>query len=181
MGELDDEALEEARSRSETLHLRDLIEILELHRVDGGQGVTRETIDEYADALNYDPERADWALDEQVTDAHEWTADDDVYRLGEDRFSVYPPRWHEELADTTDLRKHVGLINASVTTTEGQQSQSVPEAGVPERKLLRVAQVISGMDREEARDRIDELWKDDELESPNNQHRDSNYHLPDRE
>lgn len=181
MVNLRDDVLDEARSRSETLDLRELLEILETNRVDGGQGVSRETIDAYADALNYDPERVDEALAERVADAHEWTPHDDVYRLGPGRFSIYPPRWHEELADTTDLTRHVARINSTVTDTEGEQSQSVTAAGAPERKVLRVARAISGMDRETARGKLKDLRKKGDLESPNDQHRDSNYRLPDRD
>lgn len=181
MGELNEAALDEARNSSETLGIRELVEILEMHHVDGERGVTRETIDEYAAALDYDPEVADEALDERMSDSHEWEPGADVYRLDGDRFSIYPPRWHEELGETTDLTKHVGLIDASVTETEGGQSRSVTEAGVPQRKILRVAQVISGMERDAARGKLNDLRKKGHLESPNDQHRDSNYRLPDRD
>lgn len=181
MGELHDDALEEARSRSETLDLWELFEILETHRVDGGGGVSRETIEAYAEALDYDPERVDQALDERLTDSHEWTEGEVIYRLGEDRFSIYPPQWHEELSDTTDLTRHVALISSSVTATEGDESEAVTGAGVPERKVIRVACAISGMDWDAARETLEELRKEGELEEHADQHPDAGVYLPDRE
>lgn len=181
MGDLNDVALDEARSSSETLGIRELIEILEMHHVDGERGVTRGTIDEYAAALDYDPEVADEALDERVSDSHEWEPGADVYRLDGDRFSIYPPRWHEELGETTDLTKHVALINSSVEAAEGGQSRSVTGAGAPKRKVVRAAQVLSGMEREAARGALEDLRKKGKLEAPADQHRDASFRLPDRD
>ena len=181
MGELDDDALEEARSRSDTLELWDLFEILETHRVDGGRGVSLETVEAYADALNYDLDAIHRRLDDQSTDSQEWESGGAIHRLGEDRFSVFPPRWHEELGDTTDLTRHVALIHSSVTATEGEQSEAVTEAGVPERKVVQVARGVSGMDRDAARGKLEDLRKRGDLEASTDQHPDSAIRVPDRE
>lgn len=175
---LDDDVLDEARSRSETLDLLDLIELLETHRVESGRGVTRERIDEYAAALDYDPDRIEDLIDERVVDSRDWTSGGALYRLDGERISAYPPRWHDELADTTDLTEHVGLIHSSVTAVEGDEHTAVTEAGVPEEMVVKVACAVSGMDRDTAYSTLQDLRKKGRLEEHADQHRASQVRLP---
>lgn len=179
MGELRDDVLDEARSRSETLTLPGLIMILETHGVDGGRGVSRETIESYAAELNYDPDTVIEEVEDRLTDAEQWTEGDVLYRLGDDRVSNYPPNWHERLGDTTDLTEHVELMMEDVTEPEGDRRTAVTEAGVPEQELLRVAGAVSGMDRETARGKLQDMRKKGYLEEGVDQHPTPRVRLPD--
>lgn len=170
MSKLDDDVIEEARGRSETLETTDLVEILERYRVDGGRGVARGTLREYATALDYDPDTVDGAVDDRLVDETEWAAGRVIYRLDDDRVSVYPPRWHDELADTTDLTEHVALLHSSVTSVEGDRREAVTEDGVPETVVVRVARALSGMSHDEAYGSLQDLRKKGKLEEHADQH-----------
>lgn len=169
MGSLDQDALDELLSRSETLDIVELIRTLELFRVDDGHGVERKTVEAYAEELNYDLEKVNGELENRLVDDEDWQSYDAIYKI-DDRVSTFPPLWHDELADTTDLTKHVGLIHEDVDRTEGPERESVTEKGVPEQKVIRAARSLSGMTQEEAQDKIAELRGEGKLTEPLDQY-----------
>lgn len=170
MVELSEVALEELRSRSETLRLHDLVRIAETYHPDDHAGISRETLDAYLEALDYESEEVEGEVDSRLTDAGEWEPDDAIYDLGDGRISVFPPRWHEQLADTTDLTEYVRVIHDDVDVTQGPTEEAVQESGVPEELLFRASAAIVGLDRREAREQLKDLRKRGVLEESTDQH-----------
>ena len=170
MVELADDALEEIRSRTETLTLRDLVRLVETYHLDDRAGVDRETLDAYLVALEYDPDEIGAELDERLTDSVDWEQDGALYDLGDERISAFPSTWHETLGGTTDLTEYVRLIQEDVTETQGTTEEAVQESGVPEELLLRVAAAMADMDRQEAREQLKDLRKRGVVEESTDQH-----------
>lgn len=169
MAELDDHTVEELQGHSETLVLEDFVRIVETNHPDG-QGIDRDTIAEYAEALDYDVDAFDEEIDDRLTDADSWTEGEVFYRLDEGRISVFPPHWHDELADISDLRKIIRVIQEDRTTAEGESQEHPRKEGVSEEMLDEVAAAIGGMDRNEVRDRLKELRDENEIEEYPSQH-----------
>lgn len=169
MVETREEVVEELDSHSETMRLEDFVRIVENHQPVEEPGVDRETLAAYAEEVYFDVDLS--AIDERVVDADEWTAGDHFYAVGDGRISVYPPDWHEALAGTTDLKEVIRVIQTETTETEGEMQEAVTDEGVPEQKVLRVAETVAGIDRETARDRLKELRQSGEIEEFPSQHR----------
>ena len=170
MVELADTVLEELQGRSETMTVHDLVRIVETYHPTDRPGVARETLSAYLDALAYETGDVDAELDARLTDSREWTPDDAIYEVGEDRISVFPPRWYEELGDTTDLTDYVEVIQDDVTETQGPMEEAVSDAGVPEQMLLRALAAIGGVERERAREQLATLRREGVIEESTDQH-----------
>ncbi|WP_137287549.1 hypothetical protein [Halorussus salinisoli] len=176
MTEIREEVVEELDSHSETITLQEFVRIVETHHGVAGRGVDRDLLAAYADAVYYDVDLD--ALDERTTDSDEWREGGRFYEVGEGRLSVYPPSWHETMASTDDIRDVIELIQSEVTEAEGDTWQAVTEErGVPEEKVLHVGEVVAGIDRQDARDRIKELRQNGDVEEFASQHRNPSLRL----
>ena len=162
MGEVREDVLEEVESHSETLTLEDFVRIIEEHHYDTGPGVDRGLLADYAEAAFFDVDLAQ--LDDRTTDSESWVAGEPLYDVGEGRVSAYPRGWHEAFRGIDDVRAVVEVIQEEVTEPEGTQYEAVTEKGVPEEKVLRIAQVAAGIDRQTTRDQLKQLRKNDEIE-----------------
>jgi hypothetical protein len=163
------EVVEELDSHSETMRLEDFVRIVENHQPVEEPGVDRETLAAYAEEAYFDVDLS--AIDERVTDSDEWVAGDHFYEVGDGQISVYPPDWHEVLAGTADLKEVIRVIQTETTEAEGEMQEAVTEEGVPEQKVLRVAETVAGIDRETVRERLKELRQRGEIEEFASQHR----------
>jgi hypothetical protein len=170
MVDLDDTVLEQARSRSETLTLDDLVRFAETYHPDDRPGISRDVFDVYRQALGYDSEEVTAELDERRTDTREWVGNDVIYDLGDDRISTFPLAWHEKLGDTTDLTEYVEVIQTDVEENRGQTEERVGEAGVSEQLLFEVMAAIGGVEREEAREQLAALRREGVVEESTDQH-----------
>lgn len=170
MVELANTALDELQNRSETMTVHDLVRIVETYHPTDRPGVASETLVAYLDALKYDSEEVGAEIDARLTDASGWQPNDAIYDLGEDRISVFPPAWHEQLGDTTDLTEYVKVIRSDVDETQGPMEEAVTEAGVPEQFLFRVMRAIGGVEREQAREQLTTLRKEGVIEESTDQH-----------
>lgn len=170
MVELDENALDEARSRSETLTLEQLVEIVETYHRDGQPGVDRDVLDAYLEALAYEATDVGAEIDNHLTNSDDWTPDQALYDLGDDRISVFPPDWHDRLRHTDDITEYVRAIQDDVTETEGREEDGVTETGVPEQLLFRAAAAIGGRDREATREEVVRLRREGVLEETADQH-----------
>ena len=176
MGDPREEAVEQLEKHQETLRLDDFVRIVELHHRDEGPGVARDLLADYAEAAYFDVDLE--ALDDRVTDSDAWEEGEKLYDLGDGRISTYPPDWHEALGDTSDLKHVIEVIQNEVTEPEGDQLEAVTEErGVPEEKILRVAEVVAGIDRGSTREELKRLRKNDEIEEFASQHRDPTIRL----
>ncbi|MFC7080070.1 hypothetical protein [Halorussus caseinilyticus] len=131
---------------------------------------------EYADAVYFDVDLD--AVDERLTDSDEWEAGGRFYDLG-DRISAYPLDWHETVSDTHDIRDVIEVIQAEVTEPEGDRQEAVTEErGVPQPKVIRVAETVAGIEKSDTEKRIKELRKNGEIEAFATQHRDPTLRVP---
>ncbi|UPW00355.1 hypothetical protein M0R88_17825 [Halorussus gelatinilyticus] len=176
MTDVREEVVEELDSHSETLTLHEFVQFVEAHHRDEGRGVGRDLLAAYADAVYFDVDLD--VMDERVTDSEEWEEGERLYDLGDGRLSAYPADWHESISDSGDIRDVIAVIQREVTEAEGDQREAVTEErGVPQPKVLRVAQTVAGIDNETARQRIKELRENDEIEEFASQHRDPTLRL----
>ena len=176
MTDVREDVVEALDSHSETITFEEFVQTIEAHHRDEGQGVGRDLLAAYADAVYFDVDLD--AVDDRLTDSDEWEAGGQFYDLG-DRISVYPPDWHETVSDTHDIRDVIEVIQAEVTEPEGDQREAVTEKrGVPQPKVIRVAETVAGIEKADAEKRIKELRKNGEIEAFATQHRDPTLRVP---
>ncbi|MFC4551235.1 MULTISPECIES: hypothetical protein [Halorussus] len=162
MGEVREDVLEEVESHSETLTLEDFVRLIEENHYEAEPGVDRGLLADYAEAAFFDVDLAQ--LDDRTTDSESWVAGEPLYEVGENRVSAYPLTWHEAFGGTDDLRTIIEMIQDEVTEPEGTQYEAVTEQGIPEDKILRVAQVVAGIDRQTTRNALKRLRDNGEIE-----------------
>lgn len=175
MGDPQTDVVEELESHSETLGLRDFVRTVEKHHREDEPGVERELLADYADAVYFDVESS--AFEDRLTANEEWTAGEKLYEVADGRISAYPASWHETISETDGVRKIIELIQSDVTEPEGDAREAVTEEGVPEEKVLRVAETVAGIDRADTREQISALRKSGEIEEFASQHRNPRLHL----
>ncbi|NHN58421.1 MULTISPECIES: hypothetical protein [Halorussus] len=149
MASVDSDLVTQLSRHDEYYTARELVRYLERHHPVEGPGVPRDLVEAYAEELEYDLERFEESLEDRLTDARTWQPGDRLYRV-DGNVSIYPPSWHEQLADTTDLSKFVEVMLESVRTPEGVEVDR-SDLGVAQDDLLTAVEIIADMDRSEAR------------------------------
>ena len=163
MVEIREDVVEELDKHQETMRLPDFVRIVEAHQPADQRGVDLDALAAYAEEVYFDVDVD--AIAERTTDSEEWTEGEHFYEVGEGRISVYPLDWHDELGDSSDLKRVIEVVQTEVTEPEGDQFQAVTdERGVPEEKVLRIAETVANIDRETSRQELKELRKNDEIE-----------------
>lgn len=182
MVELDEDVLDEADHRGESLLPVDLVALVEQHHDDGRPGVPRDVLAAYADAL---AERTDFrmdadafhsTIDERLTDAETWAGRDALYEVGGNRVSRYPAGWQDALHGSTDVREYVAFLM-------GEDPAFVEEfagagRGIPEETLLDVVSVLGGVGRGDARAALNEARDAGDVVEGADQHPDARVYLP---
>jgi hypothetical protein len=170
MVETHEKVVTELEKHEETMRLDDFVRIVEIHHRYDGQGVERETLDAYAEAVFFDVDTS--AIDDRLTDSDEWEAGRHLYEVGDGRISDYPTKWHETMGGTDDILDIIETILDDVTEPEGRMQEAVTEErGVPEQKVYRVGKAVADIDEQEARERIQDLRNDDVIEEEASQSR----------
>jgi hypothetical protein len=169
MVETRQQVVDELEKHQETMQLADFVRIVEQHQPTDVTGVDSETLAAYADAVYFDVDVS--AIDERVTDSESWAEGDHFYEVGDGRISAYPPDWHAALGGIEDLKRVIEVIQTETTEPEGDDREAVTERGVPEEKVLRVAEVVAGIDGETAREELKRLRQNGEIEEFASQHR----------
>ncbi len=149
MASVDTDLANELSHHDDYFAARDLVKYLERHHPVEGPGVPRDLVEAYADELEYNRERFDTSLDDRLTDARSWQPGDRLYQIG-GNVSVYPPSWHERLADTRDLADYVDVMLESVKAPEGVEVDR-SDLGVSQADLLTAVEIIGEIDRGEAK------------------------------
>jgi hypothetical protein len=163
------EVVDELETHQETMRLADFVRIVEQHQPTEETGVDRETLAAYADAVYFDVDVS--AIDERVIDSPLWAEGDHFYEAGDGRISVYPADWHDSLGGVKDLKRIIEVIQTETTEPEGDVREAVTEErGVPEEKVIRVAETVAGIDRETVREELKRLRKNDEIKEFASQH-----------
>lgn len=187
MADLDDHTLTELRREGSSLLFTDVVTLVERHHPHDQPGVPEETLLAYADALARDADYAFDAaafreeLDDRLADAETWAGENRVYRLGDDRVSRYPESWHERLGGTADVREFVAFLQEEVPEFKGDVGRGGAGPGIPEQALLDVVAVVGGVDRDDAKARLQELRERGELVEDADQHPDAGVVLRDRD
>lgn len=170
MGRLDDEVIDELRTELGNLSVHDFLELLEQHHRSGEPGVARDLVEGYFDALEERSEFAAGSMREEfgakLTDERATASGDAVYKVGDGRVSAYPASWHEQLGDGGSLVDLVRVMTRSTDRTlEGAASTAVREDD-----LLDAATAIGGVNRQEAREQLEDLRADGVLVADADQH-----------
>jgi hypothetical protein len=154
MPEVDSDLVADLARHDEYYTARELVRYLERHHPVEGPGVPRDLVETYAEELEYDVDRLRTSLDDRLIDARTWQPGDRLYEVGGDGgVSIYPPSWHERLADTTDLSEYVEVMLESVRSPEGIEVDR-DDLGVAQDDLITAVEIIAGMDRDEVRKRL---------------------------
>ncbi|QLG64158.1 hypothetical protein [Halorarum salinum] len=176
MVELDANVLEEIRHGGRTMLIEDVVSLVERSHDDDRPGVPRGTVEAYAEALETDPEASVdldtflEELDDSLTDSETWAGDGHLYRLEDDRISLFPAEWHERFGGSTDVQEYVEFLQGDADGAVDDVARGGAGPGVPEQLLVDVVAVVGRISREEARARLQDLRKSGELVEDADQH-----------
>jgi len=185
--EPDDYVLEQAEQEGESLLIGELLLYIERYDVDDRPGVSDEQLRAYVEALaekNVFARGADVVreqIEQRTVDSEAWVEEDSFYRVGTDRVSNFPKRWHERLGPEDDLRSFVRVMTEDIETSSGGTDRGGQGRGVPEQLLLDAATVLAGYDRGDAKTELEELRDRDELVMDADMNREGRVQLPDRQ
>lgn len=185
MAEPNQQALEEARQYGETLTARELLRIVERYHRPEGPGIDRETLDAYDravaadDILPFAEGEFRSTVEDGLSTVEGWHDAEAYYALDDDRVSLSPRRWHERLGESGDIREYVAVIEDDTASeaTEPDAPKGGIGTGVPESLLLDAIIVIDGVEREEAKDRLERDRRDGELVQDADQHPNARVYL----
>ena len=142
---VDKRLVDDLSIRDREYEIDDFVKYLERHHHGEEPGLSRERIDAYADALGYDGERTTVLLEERLTDSRTWMPGNNLYRVGEN-VSIYPPSWHEQLADTIDLAEYVRVMLAEKEAKSGRLTPA--QQGISQPDILTAIEIFADLDRE---------------------------------
>lgn len=154
-----DDVVDEIVHRAPATARRTVLLVERGHRTE--PGVDRETLDGYVDALTgrrdfeFDPEGFHAELEDALVDDEEWVAEDRLYRIGEDRISRYPARFHEELGGSDDVAAFVDFLQD--TEFAGTVGSSGAGGGIDEEALLDVVAAVGQVPMDDAKARLETL------------------------
>jgi hypothetical protein len=182
MVDRNDRIVRAAADEGESLLVDDFVRLIEQYHDNDRAGVARETLDAYARRL--EDERPDFdadaflgAIDDRLTD--DGYATDAFYRLDDDRVSVYPAQWHDDLGGETDLREYVRYLGALEPGAGAELGGA--GRGVPEHELLDAVGVLGGTDPDAAKAELERLRDEGELVEDADQHPNARVRFPDTE
>lgn len=185
MVDTNQQVIEEARQRGDTLTSRELLLLIEQYHRPGGPGVGRELLEAYDaevardDVIPYQEGQLLETVERHLGDDESWVDEETYYPVGDDRVSTFPAAWHDELGDTTDLRAYVDVIGNAIggSDTDSDSQRGRMGTGVPEGLLLEAARAVGGLDSETAKSRLEERRDAGELVEDADQHPNARVHL----
>lgn len=186
MVDTNQQVIEEARQRGETLTSRELILSIEQYHRPEGPGVDQELLEAYDaevardDIIPYEEGQLLDAVERRLADDESWVDEETYYPVGDGRVSAFPAAWHDTLGETTDLRAYVDVIGEGMgrSGTDADSQRGGIGTGVPEGLLLEAAAAIGGLDQETVKSRLEEHRDAGELVQDADQHPDARVHLP---
>jgi hypothetical protein len=184
MPEIDPDVIDEVLDRTQTVGIGELITLIERAHPETS-GLSRETLASYTYALGdapsdpFDREALRAAIDDRLIETDTWATDKAFYAF-DDRISVYPPRWHEELGGTTDIPAYIRFIEDEVTGGETAITSASPGDGIPEGDLLDIVSIVGRTDKETAKARLEHHRDTGDLTEAPDQHPDARVSLRER-
>lgn len=163
--ELDEYVIDVAESEGEGLLFGELVLYIERYHPDDRPGVDRELLEGYIENLaaknvfGRDAEFVFAQIDERTADSETWVKKDAFYRVGTDRISNFPKRWHERVDAADDLRTLVKVLTEDIETSPHGTDTGGKGTGVPQQLLLDAATVLADYDRDDAKTELEE-WRD---------------------
>ena len=184
MPDIDDTIVQEAAERGESFVIDDFVRLVEQFHPDGKPGVSRGVLDAYARAVEderpkFDAAAVSRAIDDRVSEDGEY-APDAFYRLDDERISVYPPAWHDDLGGETDLREYVRYLSDRDHGAENGTELGGIGPGVPEQELIDIVGILGNTDPRAAKNELESLRDDGELVEDADQHPNARVRLSDR-
>jgi hypothetical protein len=137
-------------------------------------GIDRETLAAYVDAFDerrrfdFDPEWFYSELEEGLVDSEGWVDEDELYRIGDDRISRYPSRWHEELGGSDDVTAFVRFL--SDTEFAASVGRSGAGSGIDEEALLDVVSAVGRIPIDDAKAKLETLREEGVVVEDADQH-----------
>lgn len=183
--EPNDYVLEQAEREGESLLVGELLLYIERYDADERPGVSDDQLEAYIDALaeknffSRGPDNVHEQIDQRTRDSEAWVEEDAFYRVGTDRVSNFPKRWHEQLGPDDDLRAFVRVMTEDIETSPHGTDRGGQGRGVPEQLLLDAATVLADYDRGDAKTELEELRDRDELVMDADMNREGRVQLPD--
>jgi hypothetical protein len=183
--DINERILTEADDRGGSLLADDFVRLVEQYHPHDRPGIAWDTLEAYTEAL----EGTDFghthemdgfldAVDEHLVDGDSKYTTDVLYRLDDDRVSVYPAHWHDELGGATDLREYVRFLAAIDPDGESGADLGGSGRGVPEQVLLDAAGIIGRTDPETVKSRLEDLRQQGDLVERADQHPNARIRLP---
>lgn len=184
MSDVDDEVIAEVADRSQNLLFGELVALIERAHPDA-PGISRETFETYAHELGDAqavPSTADEllsTLDDQLTDTNSWVGKEVLYAF-DDRISVYPARWHDELGGNTDIPSYIQFIEDETSGDNTDVTSVDPGDGIPEEDLIDVVAIVGRTDKETVKSQLEQLRDQGDITEGADQHPNARVYLPDR-
>ena len=189
MAEINDAVVEEVLQDSQNLLLREVVTLIEREHPDATTtpGITRETLMAYAQVFGEDtgfptgPEEFRASIEDRLTASETWVDNDVLYELNDDRVSVYPSRWHDELSGEVDIPTFLEFLQDEGSGVEGDLNRGGAGGGIPESELVEIVSVVGRTDRETVKERIETLRDEGVLAEDADQHPDARVQLRKRD
>src|SRR6056297_782292 len=161
---LDEHALEELLHRGRYLSVTDFVRLIEQDHPHEKEGISREVLESYAEAIVDDLEafapfsvaQMNRLLDLHLTDSPVWLKSA-LYSVEQDRVSIYPKPWYDQLHGETDPREYVAVMRDEFAAARGHVSRGSDAPGVPKQQLLEAMVILGGMDRGTATGEVNEM------------------------
>ncbi|WP_225333729.1 hypothetical protein [Halomicrobium urmianum] len=152
-GQLHDRTLHELLHRGRYLYPPDVVNVIERFHTVEGPGVPRTLVTEYvAEVLRrlgprapYTLQRFERLLDGRVTDLDMWVPHA-LFEVAPGRVSVYPARWHRELAGVRDPAPYVDVIRQDLAAARSVGPDG-PLPAVPKATLVEAMVVLGDLDQ----------------------------------
>lgn len=182
MADADEDVVSEIVQRGRNLLADEAVALIERRDTTEDPGVSRETLDAYADALaerpNFDIDTEEFAtaIDERLTDAENWADNDALYDL-DGRISAYPPAWHKELGSLTDVEAYLAVVEEASTGGGEESPDAGTGEGVSEEWLLDAVATIGRVERDEAKEALEAARADGRIDEGPDQHPDAGVRL----
>lgn len=161
--------IEQAEREGESLLVGELVLYIERYHDDERPGVSRDLLDAYVENLSEKnfftrgPDNVVEQIEDRTDDSETWVGENSFYRVGTDRVSNFPKRWHEQLGPDDDLRTFVRVMTEDIETSPHGTDRGGQGTGVPQQMLLDAATVLGDYDRGDAKTELEEFRDQDEL------------------